>query len=114
MHSQYKRTDERDFETEKDRLLARLAQFKSQRGVSIVHPLFGTMTVGLSCGCCAKETWSDEKGCCCAVHHGLWCPGSVPNTSACSINLSAECTPTLVQFFSGRLRLMWVGISPSP
>ncbi len=53
-HPQYEQTAERDFETEKDRLLTAMAEFKSQRGVSIVHPLFGTMTV-------EEKGWSGFK-----------------------------------------------------
>ena len=53
-HPQYKQIAERDFETEKDRLLAALAQFKSEQGVSVVHPLFGTMTV-------EEKGWSGFK-----------------------------------------------------
>jgi hypothetical protein len=44
-HPQYKQTVERDFETEKERLLGALAQFIEQEDILRKHPLFGAMTV---------------------------------------------------------------------
>ncbi len=44
-HPQYLQTDERDFDTEKRRLLDALQTFKETKGQPGRHPLFGTMTV---------------------------------------------------------------------
>ena len=44
-HPQYKQTAERDFETEKTRILGALSQFKEGEGVPREHPLFGAMRV---------------------------------------------------------------------
>ncbi len=43
-HPQYIQATDQDFETEKHRLLAALAQFKAEEGLSKPHPLFGAMT----------------------------------------------------------------------
>ena len=43
-HPQYEQTAERDFETEKQRLLAALTRFKEEEGLPREHPLFGAMT----------------------------------------------------------------------
>ena len=43
-HPQYVQKEDRDIEAEKERLLAALATFKSQRGHPIEHPLFGLLT----------------------------------------------------------------------
>jgi len=42
-HPQYRQTSDRDFETEKRRLLDALAKFKAEEGVARTHPLFGAM-----------------------------------------------------------------------
>jgi len=44
-HPQYKQTAEREFETEKLRLLGALTQFKEEEGLSREHPLFGAMSL---------------------------------------------------------------------
>lgn len=43
-HPQYEQKADRDFEEEMERLLAALAQFRSLKGVPIVHRLFGTLS----------------------------------------------------------------------
>ena len=43
-HPQYLQVMPRDFERQKERLLAALSNLKSQRGIPIVHALFGTLT----------------------------------------------------------------------
>lgn len=53
-HPQYKQTAERDFDTEKARLLGALAQFKEEEGLTKPHPLFGAMSV-------EEKGWSAYK-----------------------------------------------------
>lgn len=56
-HPQYKQTQQRDFATEKQRLLEALAQFYHEdkaEAVKHVHPLFGTMTL-------EERGWSQYK-----------------------------------------------------
>lgn len=53
-HPQYRQTAERDFETEKQRLLGALTQLKEEEGLSKEHPLFGAMSAG-------EKGWSMYK-----------------------------------------------------
>ncbi|WP_457652898.1 DUF1569 domain-containing protein [Rhodocaloribacter sp.] len=53
-HPQYRQTSDRDFETEKQRLLDALEQFKETEGERIPHPLFGEMSA-------AEKGWAMYK-----------------------------------------------------